>query len=78
MNKKTSGNTGFFFFNGCKKNKLKCILSHILIVLIIMMHNNEVESIATLSDVKEVNMAHYLGLFLLICNILFFVYSRYG
>jgi len=42
------------------------------------MHNNEVESIATLSDVKEVNMAHYLGLFLLICNILFFVYSRYG
>ena len=43
-----------------------------------MMHNNEVESIVTLSDVKEVNMAHYLGLFLLICNILFFVYSRYG
>ena len=43
-----------------------------------MMHNNEVESIATPSGVKEVNMAHYLGLFLLICNILFFVYSRYG
>ena len=77
MNKKTSGNTGFFL-STAEKNKLKCILSHILIVLIIMMHNNEVESIATLSDVKEVNMAHYLGLFLLICNILFFVYSRYG
>ena len=74
---KTSGNTGFFL-STTVKNKLKCILSHILIVLIIMMHNNEVESIATLSDVKEVNMAHYLGLFLLICNILFFVYSRYG